>query len=89
MADHFNISKSNIIEDGGMDVCYRSSIPGAMKVRGNDETYVPLLSFGKVHAGSLADEEAAEKTINVPSSVANNQALLLDSVQQSQQTPHP
>lgn len=72
MADYFNISKSNIIEDGGMDVCYRSSIPGAMKVRGCEDTYIPLLSFGRVHAGSLTDEEAAEKTINVPSSVANN-----------------
>lgn len=72
MADYFNISKSNIIEDDGMDVCYRSSIPGAMKVRGCEDTYIPLLSFGRVHAGSLTDEEAAEKTINVPSSVANN-----------------
>ncbi len=49
MADYFNISKSNIIEDGGMDVCYRSNIPGIMKIRGYEETYIPLLSFGKVH----------------------------------------
>lgn len=72
MADYFNISKSNIIEDDGMDVCYRSSIPGAMKVRGCEDTYIPLLSFGRVHAGSLTDEEAAEKTINVPSNIAKN-----------------
>lgn len=72
MADHFNISKSNIIEDGGMNACYRSSIPGAMKAISNGESYLPLVSLGRVHAGVLVDEEGCEKTVNVPSSVANN-----------------
>lgn len=72
MADHFNISKSNIIEDGGMNACYRSSIPGAMKAISNGESYLPLISLGRVHAGVLTDEEAYEKTVNVPSNIAKN-----------------
>lgn len=65
MADHFNISKSNIIEDGGMNACYRSSIPEAMKAISNSESYLPLVSLGRVHAGVLVDEEVCEKTQNV------------------------
>ena len=72
MADHFNISKSNIIEDGGMNACYRSSIPGAMKAISNGESYLPLVSLGRVHAGVLVDEEVCEKTVNVPSNIAKN-----------------
>lgn len=66
MASVFNVSVSDIVSE---DV---PVISGAMKAVSNGESYIPLLSFGRVHAGSLTDEEAAEKTINVPSSVANN-----------------
>lgn len=66
MASVFNVSVSDIVSE---DVPVLS---GAMKAISSGESYLPLISLGRVHAGSLTDEEAAEKTINVPSSIANN-----------------
>lgn len=66
MASVFNVSVSDIVSEDA------PVISGAMKAISNGESYLPLVSLGRVHAGSLTDEEAAEKTINVPSSVANN-----------------
>lgn len=66
MASVFNVSVSDIVSE---DVPVLS---GVMKAISSGESYLPLISLGRVHAGVLADEEAAEKTINVPSSIANN-----------------
>lgn len=80
MADYFKISKSNLIEDDGMNTFYRTSIPGSMKITSNGEAYLPFVSLGKVHAGTLTDEEVIEKTVNVPSDIAKNHpnALVLE-----------
>lgn len=64
LADHFNISKGEIIDD---------EVPpttiGAIPVYSSGEATVPLRSLGRVHAGSLADEEEAEGRVEVPASV--------------------
>lgn len=64
LADHFNISKGEIIDD---------EVPpttiGAIPVYSSGEATVPLRSLGRVHAGSLADEEEAERRVEVPASV--------------------
>lgn len=78
IADHFHISKSNIIEDDGMDyidqVTKRATgsplVPqGAMPVYSSAEATVPLLTLGRVHAGALTDEEEVESRVEVPASV--------------------
>jgi len=66
MADHFGLSKSNIIEDNGMI----SGIPGARPIRASRHATVPLRRVGKVHAGSLEDEELLDGEVEVPSGVA-------------------
>lgn len=80
IADHFHISKSNIIEDDGMDyidpVTKKPNgnplIPkGAMPVYSSGEATVPLLTLGRVHAGELTDEEEAESRVEVPASVCS------------------
>lgn len=42
---------------------------GAMPVYASSEATVPLLTLGRVHAGDLADEEEAERRVEVPASV--------------------
>ena len=80
IADHFHISKSNIIEDDGMDYIDPVTkkpkgnplIPkGAMPVYSSGEATVPLLTLGRVHAGELTDEEEAEGRVDVPASVCS------------------
>lgn len=66
MASVFNVSVSDIVSE---DVPVLS---GAMKAISSGESYLPLISLGRVHAGVLADEEAYEKTVNVPSNIAKN-----------------
>lgn len=64
LADHFGISKGEIIDDGP------SALPAdALPVYSSGEATVPLLALGRVHAGELADEEAAEGRVEVPASV--------------------
>ncbi len=78
MAACYQISKSHLIEDGGMDqidpvtkkprkAAYAP--PGAMPVYSSGEATVPLLTLGRVHAGALTDEEEAEHRVEVPASV--------------------
>lgn len=78
IADHFNISKSNIIEDDGMDYIdpvTRRQIGsplmpnGAIPVYASGKSTVPLMTLGRVHAGELTDEESAEHRVDVPASV--------------------
>ncbi len=80
MAACYGISKSHIIEDGGMDqidpVTKKPrgpvSLPkGAMPVYSSGEATVPLLTLGRVHAGELTDEEEAEGRVEVPASVCS------------------
>lgn len=66
MASVFNVSVSDVVSE---DV---PVISGAMKAVSNGESYLPLVSLGRVHAGVLADEEVCEKTVNVPSNIAKN-----------------
>ncbi|MBF0974606.1 MAG: helix-turn-helix domain-containing protein [Atopobium sp.] len=74
MASVFNVSVSDIVSE---DV---PVISGAMKAISNGESYLPLVSLGRVHAGVLTDEEVCEKTVNVPSDIAKNHpnALVLE-----------
>lgn len=80
MAACYQISKSHLIEDGGMDqidpVTRKPRKPayipdGAMSVYSSGEATVPLLTLGRVHAGALTDEEEAESRVEVPSSVCS------------------
>ena len=66
MASVFNVSVSDIVSEDA------PVISGAMKAISNGESYLPLVSLGRVHAGVLVDEEVCENTVNVPSSIANN-----------------
>ena len=74
MAACYQISKSHLIEDGGMDQIDpvtkkpkgSSYMPaGAMPVVASSAT-VPLLTLGRVHAGALADEEEIAHRVEVP-----------------------
>ena len=64
MAACYQISKMNIIEDGGMDLIDpitkrpKSTIPGARPVRGVAMVKVPLV--GRVHAGPAGDPDVYE-----------------------------
>lgn len=78
MAACYQISKSHLIEDGGMDLIDpvtkkpRASNPlpkGAMPVYSSGEATVPLLTLGRVHVGALTDEEESEHRVEVPASV--------------------
>lgn len=42
---------------------------GAVPVYASGEATVPLVTLGRVHAGSLTDEEGAERRVEVPASV--------------------
>ena len=53
IADYFNISKGEVIDEGTDGVVLPS---GAIPVVASSAT-VPLLTLGRVHAGALADEE--------------------------------
>ena len=66
MASVFNVSVSDIVSEDA------PVLSGAMKAISNGESYLPFISLGRVHAGSLTDEEACEKTVNVPSNIAKN-----------------
>lgn len=74
MADYFNIRKSNIIEEGGMDLIdpvTKKQRPTeldhvAYSVVGSVE--VPIL--GKVHAGELMEHDEVEDTTRIPDFVA-------------------
>lgn len=66
MASVFNVSVSDIVSEDA------PVISGAMKAISNGESYLPLVSLGRVHAGVLVDEEVCEKTVNVPSNIAKN-----------------
>ena len=80
MAACYQISKSHLIEDGGMDqidpVTRKPRKPayipdGASPVYSSGEATVPLLTLGRVHAGALTDEEEAEHRVEVPASVCS------------------
>lgn len=80
IADHFGVSKSNLIEDDGMNqidpVTKKPKgspfMPdGAMPVVPSSAT-VPLLTIGRVHAGAMTDEEEVAHRVEVPSSVCEN-----------------
>ena len=67
LADHFKISKGEIVDD---DVS--SPRPeGAIPVYSSGEATVPLLTLGRVHAGALTDEEEAAHRVEVPASVCS------------------
>lgn len=91
MAACYGISKSHIIEDGGMDAidpvtkrpCSALGLPkGAIPVYSSGEATVPLVTLGRVHAGALTDEEEAERRVEVPASVRSRHprafALVVD-----------
>lgn len=78
MAACYGLKKSYLIEDGGMDLIDPvtkkprdpSVLPAdALPVYSSGEATVPLLALGRVHAGELSDEEAAEGRVEVPASV--------------------
>ena len=78
MAACYQISKSHLIEDGGMDqidpVTKKPRVPvslpdGAMPVYSSGEATVPLTTLGRVHAGDPMDEEEAALRVEVPATV--------------------
>ena len=65
IADYFNISKGEVIDEGTDGVVLPA---GAMPVVPSSAT-VPLLTLGRVHAGALVDEEEVAHRVEVPASV--------------------
>ncbi len=63
IADHFGISKSDIIEDGGMFGKF-SIVDGAIKPATAKPAYAPLL--GRVHAGEAQEPDVLQDAVPVP-----------------------
>lgn len=63
IADHFGISKSDIIEDGGMFGKF-TMVNGAIKPTTAKPAYAPLL--GRVHAGKAQEPDVLQDAIPVP-----------------------
>lgn len=63
LADHFDISKSDIIEDGGMFGKF-TMVNGAIKPTTAKPAYAPLL--GRVHAGQAQEPDVLQDAIPVP-----------------------
>lgn len=72
MADYFKITKSNLIEDNGMDEVVYSLVPGSKRAVSTGKAYAPLKAIGKVHAGIFEDEEQTDRDVCIPADVANN-----------------
>lgn len=73
MSDYFHISKSNIIEDGGMDLIDpvtkrpKGIVPGAKAAKGVKTARVPLV--GRAHAGPACEPvvyEGADDWVEIP-----------------------
>lgn len=63
IADHFGISKSDIIEDGGMFGKF-TMVNGAIEPTTAKPAYAPLL--GRVHAGKAQEPDVLQDAIPVP-----------------------
>lgn len=63
LADHFGISKSDIIEDGGMFGKF-TMVNGAIKPTTAKPAYAPLL--GRVHAGKAQEPDVLQDAVPVP-----------------------
>ena len=72
MADYFKITKSNLIEDNGMDEVVYPFVPGSKRATSTGKAYAPLKAIGKVHAGIFEDEEQTDRDVCIPADVANN-----------------
>lgn len=81
IADHFGLSKSNVIEDDGMtfiDPVTKKPkgnplMPSpAIPVRASRSATVPLKSLGRVHAGPFTDEEETDTAVEVPANVLDH-----------------
>ena len=72
MADYFKITKSNLIEDNGMDEVVYPLVPGSKRAISTGKAYAPLKAIGKVHAGIFEDEEQTDRDVCIPADVANN-----------------
>lgn len=73
ICSYFNLSEDDMLSDRyGLAAKEHGQFPlpsGAIPVYSSGEATVPLRSLGRVHAGSLADEEEAERRVEVPASV--------------------
>ena len=63
LADHFGISKSDIIEDGGMFGKF-TMVNGAIKPTTAKPAYAPLL--GRLHAGKAQEPDVLQDAVPVP-----------------------
>lgn len=75
ICEYFNITEDDLLSDRyGLAAKEHGQFhdlpPGALPVRSSGEATVPLIAIGRVHAGALADEEEAERRVEVPASVA-------------------
>lgn len=76
MCKELEITRDDIMSDEyGLAAKEHGRVPslpkGAMPVYSSGEATVPLLTLGRVHAGALTDEEAAEHRVEVPASVCS------------------
>lgn len=72
ICDYFDITEDDLLSDryGLAAKEHGRALPAdALPVYSSGEATVPLLALGRVHAGELADEEAAEGRVEVPASV--------------------
>lgn len=72
ICDYFDITEDDLLSDryGLAAKEHGRALPAdALPVYSSGEATVPLLALGRVHAGELSDEEAAEGRVEVPASV--------------------
>ena len=69
ICSYFGLSEDDMLSDRYGLAAKEHGMVGAIPVYSSGEATVPLRSLGRVHAGALADEEEAERRVEVPSSV--------------------
>ncbi|MBM6688492.1 helix-turn-helix domain-containing protein [Collinsella tanakaei] len=76
ICSYFNLTEDDLLSDGyGLAAKEHGRITDlpadATPVYSSGEATVPLVALGRVHAGALTDEEAAEHRVEVPASVCS------------------
>lgn len=64
IADYFGLKNGDIVNEAS-----KNDVDGGLPAYSQAPASVPLLTLGKVHAGSLEDEETAAHRVDVPATV--------------------
>lgn len=72
ICDKFNLTEDDLLSDRfGLAAKEHGSLPIPLPYTGTSAT-VPLISLGRVHAGSLSDEDQHSERIEVPRNIAKS-----------------